>query len=458
MFDFRSPYFLIRDPEIAKLICIKEFDHFTDHIHTINDDIDPLLGNALLSLSGKKWKDMRATLSPAFTGSKMRHMQSLVNNSTDSAIATFRDQLKDNLENGEQEMKEFFSKFSVDIIASCAFGLEVDTFKVPENDFKKIADRTMNPSGFQVIFKFLFLYLFPKIMKKFDISLLDDHTKSFFRKTVIETMNYREENQIVRPDMIHLLLQTMKGKLVHEKDEKVVTDGFAAVSDIEEATKVALTWSNDELIAQCLIFFLAGFDTTSTTLAFSAYELAVNPDIQETLRKEIESACKSLNGEELTYEVLMKMKFLDQFVSEVLRKWTPSPGIERICVKDFTFEVGEKSITISKDQSILIPAFGWHRDPLYFPNPEKFDPERFNSENIKNQNMNAFAPFGIGPRNCIGSRFALMSVKTVLFKALLNFSFEVSGKTQIPLRFKKSMMQISAENGFWVHVKPLKKV
>ena len=143
---------------------------------------------------------------------------------------------------------------------------------------------------------------------------------------------------------------------------------------------------------------------------FAAYELAVNPDIQDRLRGEI----KALSGKDLSYEAIVEMKYLDQFVTEVLRKWPVSPSIERICVRDCTLDIDGKSVTILKDQNVLVPAYAWHRDPNNFPNPERFDPSRFDEENIKLQNMNAYAPFGIGPRSCIGSRFALMAVKTIL--------------------------------------------
>lgn len=174
------------------------------------------------------------------------------------------------------------------------------------------------------------------------------------------------------------------------------------------------------------------------------------------MREEIQAVEASLSGNELSYETLNKMRYLDQFVTEILRMWAPSPGIERYCVKDFTFDLDGKSITIPKGHSLLVPAYGWHHDPKNFPNPENFDPDRFNEENIEKQNMNAYAPFGLGPRNCIGSRFALMTVKTVLYKMLLNFCFEVTEKTQIPLQYKKTMMTVGAEKGFWVQLKPLK--
>lgn len=455
LYDFRTPFFFIRDPDLAKLICVKEFNNFTDHLYTINENIDPLLCSALISLSGKKWRYMRSTLSPMFTGSKMRLMQNLVTDTTKSAIQTVANKVIGTQTDEGLEMKEFFSKFTIDIIASCAFGLKVDTFENPENDFKKIANETMNPSGFLIVFKFFFLYFVPKLMKILNISLLSHHTKSFFRSTVNETMEYREKNNIVRPDMIHLLMEAQKGKLTHEaKNDQ--DEGFAVVEESEVGrSKVMTKWTNDELVAQCLLFFLAGFDTTSTTLSFCAYELAVNPEIQENLRDEIRKVEVSLNGQHLTYEDLLKIKLLDQFVTEILRKWSPSPAIERFCVKDFTFELDGKTITIPKDHSVLISTHGWHRDPKYFPDPDKFNPDRFNAEQIENQNLNAYAPFGIGPRNCIGSRFALMNVKTIIYQMLLDFRFEVSTKTQIPLKYKKTMMNVVAETGWWIKLKKL---
>jgi len=184
--------------------------------------------------------------------------------------------------------------------------------------------------------------------------------------------------------------------------------------------------------------------------------LALNPEIQEKLRKEVEDVKESCNGK-VDYDSIMKMKYLDRFVTEILRKWPASPGIERISVKDCTIDIDGKSVTIPKGHSILIPSYAMHRDPKNFPDPEKFDPDRFNDDNIGNQNLNAYVPFGIGPRNCIGSRFALMNVKTVLYKMLLNFSFEVTEKTEIPLRYKKTMMNVAIENGTWVQLKLLEK-
>lgn len=90
------------------------------------------------------------------------------------------------------------------------------------------------------------------------------------------------------------------------------------------------------------------------------------------------------------------MTYLDQVVSELLRKWTPGIITERYCTKDLTIDVDGKQIEFQKDRIFMVPVYGIHHDPKYYPEPDKFDPERFNEDNKKNLNLNAYIPFGIG--------------------------------------------------------------
>lgn len=105
-------------------------------------------------------------------------------------------------------------------------------------------------------------------------------------------------------------------------------------------------------------------------------------------------------------------------------------------------------------QFVWIPIYGIHHDPTYFPNPDKFDPERFSDENKHNIQPGTYLPFGIGPRNCIGSRFALMEIKTMMYFLVLHFSIEKNEKTQIPLKLKKTPFAIAVENGVQLEFRP----
>lgn len=94
------------------------------------------------------------------------------------------------------------------------------------------------------------------------------------------------------------------------------------------------------------------------------------------------------------------------FILETLRKWPPGIALERRCLNNYTIQPelpDEKPLVIEKDISIIIPVVGIHRDPKYFPNPDKFDPERFSEENKPNIVPGSYLPFGAGPRSCIGN-------------------------------------------------------
>lgn len=227
------------------------------------------------------------------------------------------------------ETKQLCMRYSSDIIASCAFGLKVNSFKDRDNDFFTVG-RSLNFSSKIIAIKIVLLRLMPKLMNFFGFELFSDNVKRFFRSMVLDTMKEREEKHILRHDMINILMQVRKGSLEHgENDEQMAADaGFATV---EESTigrvQVKRTWTDDEIISQCFLFFVAGFDTVSTMITFLMYELAIAQDIQQKLYEEIRETSDALNGARLTYDILPKMKYLDQIICEILRKWPPA-GIQ----------------------------------------------------------------------------------------------------------------------------------
>ncbi|KAI5737138.1 hypothetical protein M8J76_010374 [Diaphorina citri] len=220
---------------------------------------------------------------------------------------------------------------------------------------------------------------------------------------VHQNVSYREQNNIKRNDFINIMMELKK------------TD-----PDITE-----------ELItAQCFLFFLAGFDTSSTVLTFSLYELAKNKSIQSKLRNEINDT-KAKYGGELTYESYNEMPLLDKVIKESLRMYTPLSQLERVAGRPY--QLPNTDIVVDKGTKMFIPLYGLHHDPEIYPNPDVFDPERFAPENADNIPNYAYLPFGEGPRNCIGKRFALLQLKSGLAHSLSNFEWD-SDHTNV-LRF-----------------------
>lgn len=283
---------------------------------------------------------MRSTLSPAFTGSKMRMMFEFIRDVNQQRALSIK---KEIAPGGEKIVKfdEISIKITVDAIASCAFGIEVDSFENPDNVFQKVVKRIMNFTSFSTTMKFIGYMLFPKVMMKLGISLFGQECSDFFKGVITDTMKTREKEGIVRNDLIDLLLKARKGQLPHTKEnEEKATDGFATVqeSEIGKAT-VNRVWTDDDMAAQCFIFFMGGFlpvriseknilsilkkylFQVAHTLTFMAYELVANQDVQKKLYEEILTMNTQLNGAKITYEQMQSLKYLDQVVCETLRKW-----------------------------------------------------------------------------------------------------------------------------------------
>lgn len=424
VFALRKPTLLIRDPELIKQLVVKEFDNFMGHGAVVDQEMDNLMGHTLISLNGQKWRDMRATLSPVFTGSKMRMMFQLIVEVCEQMVTHLEERVG---ESGQElmdlEMKDLATKYTNDIIALCAFGLKCDTMRDKDNEFYSLGQQVMDFKSRSKSLKFLGFRIFPKILKFFKVQIVEAPLKDFFRGIVLSTMKYRTENNVHRPDVISLLMEARK-----------------------EAK-----WTDDELIAQCFIFFLAGFDTSATAVSFAVYQVAINQEVQERLIEEIKGVQRELQGAKLTYEVIQEMKYLDAVVSEVLRIMPPVAFTDRVCTKEFTFDdnKGFKHHFVEGD-NIWIPMFGLHMDEKYFRDAEQFNPDRFMGENKQLINPDTYMPFGVGQRNCIASRFALMEVKAFLFYFLANFSIQATERTQIPLKIMPTMGSVDTEHGIYI--------
>ncbi|CAH0564731.1 unnamed protein product [Brassicogethes aeneus] len=447
-FQFLYPSLFLRDIDLIKKVTVKDFEHFPDHLLVFNNDNDPLTNSSLFALKGEKWKNMRATLSPAFTSSKMKSMFILMNEIAENYVKNLgrnEEKLK------EIEMKDLFSKYTTDIIATCAFGIDVDSLENDQNDFFFMG-KAITKTTILGALKAVCIGFFPKITGYFGLRVFPSKVTDFFSQTMKETIAYREKQNIVRPDMVHLLLEARRGNLKIEDKENVPETGFATVKEsygIKSSGKIEIT--DDLMTGQALIFFFAGFETGSTVMSFLSYELALNTEIQSKLQQEIDEAMQKCN-DNITYEEILSLKYLDQVISETLRKYPPGFALNRQCTKNYKIEAKlehENDLIVEKGCSIVIPVFAIHRDPQFFPEPDKFEPDRFSEENKGNILAGTYMPFGSGPRNCIASRFALLETKALMVQIFSKFEVYPIEKTSIPLKLAKTQMLGSAD-GFWL--------
>uniref|UniRef100_A0A6E8W4R8 Cytochrome P450 n=1 Tax=Anopheles coluzzii TaxID=1518534 RepID=A0A6E8W4R8_ANOCL len=460
LFEMITPMFVVRDPELIKQITVKDFDHFVNHRAILPGDESSsrnssiMFTKVLFNLNGQRWRNVRNTLSPAFTGSKMRQMFTMIVECSENMIkelATFTGQ--------EFEVKNLFIRFTNDVIASCAFGVRINSFRDKENVFYRYGKDITNFGRLKVFLKMMGYQLIPKLMAWLEIDIFDREHVQFFIDLFRQSVQEREQHGIVRPDMIHLLMQANKGKLRYQPTDHEEVEGFATAKESNDEKVVPedmVKLSENEMVAQCLIFFLAGFDIIASVMTFLLYEVALDPEIQQRLYEEIQQVSESLDGKSITYDALQNMRYLDMVVSETLRKWPSQPATDRLCNQDYkvTDVTPNVDIIIPKGCIVSIPIAGLHYDPAIYPDPTRFDPERFNDENKHKIPLGAYLPFGLGPRNCIASRFALMEVKAIVYQLLRNYEFKRSERTPVPLKLAKGFASTSAEKGIYLQLSP----
>ncbi|CAG9860683.1 unnamed protein product [Phyllotreta striolata] len=454
---FNYPILVVKDPDLIKEITIRDFEHFEDHSAWLPEQSDPLWNQNLFSLKGQKWKDLRNFFRPTFTSSRIKTMYKLMNRCAESFVEYFAEKEEDLI---EVDLKYTFKRFTCNVIATTVFGVRVDTLRKPDSRFYQMGLEATNTSGFRS-FIYLLHYLFPESVLKFlRIKVYSENVRTFFSNLVEDTMRTREEQNIYRPDLIQLILDAKKGKLI--KEDNVIDRGFAVARQEENygtSDTHARDITNTEITAQALIFFFGGFDTVSALMKFTAYELVVNQEIQRKLRAEINEKYAKCNGA-ISYEEILDMNYLDMVISECLRKWPSGLAVERVCTKSYVIQPklpDEREVTLDVGTLITIPTFGIHRDPEYYPDPEVFDPERFNEENKRLIKPYTFFPFGLGPRNCIGSRFAILEAKVLLVHLLRRFEIVPTEKSTIPIGINRSDFHLDG-NGFWFGLKKITKI
>ncbi|XP_025832386.1 probable cytochrome P450 6a13 isoform X2 [Agrilus planipennis] len=434
---FLQNLFVPADLDLIRNIMVSDFHHFTDRVIFVDEKVDPLSAH-LFALKGSKWRALRTKLTPLFTSGKLKLMfQAMVGCTENIPIV-----LDEFVSNGESiEIKEIFARYTTDIIASVGFGIESNCLKNPNSEFRKYGKRIFEidmPARIRLLGRITF----PKLIKWLKIPFAKPDVQKFFIGLVKETIEFRDRTHTERNDFMQLLMKLRNEQLKVESSVNGSNSGSNNIAFYQNGLSV------EDIAAQAFVFFIAGFETSSTTLNFFMYELAINPEIQDKLRNEIKQVLAKHNGQ-ITYEAVQEMTYLDQCVYETLRKYPPVAVLTRECTK--TYKVPDSDLTIEKGTRVMISPFGIQHDPEIYPDPEKFDPNRFSDENKRKRHPMSFLSFGEGPRICIGLRMGLLQTKVGLIAMLKDYKFTLDPKTRTPLEYEIYLSILSPKGGIWLN-------
>lgn len=293
-----KPALIVNDPELVKHVFIKDFQYFHDRGVHSNEERDPLSGN-LFSLSGVKWKNLRAKLTPTFTSGKLKQMFHTL---TDVGVV-LDEYIEKIATKGEPiEIRDLLARYTTDIIASVAFGIDVDSINNPDAEFRAVGRKLFTMTPKQRLLNAMTFFL-PKLFDLLRLKATSQDIEDFMFSIVKQTIDHREKNNIQRKDFMQLMIQLRNSGTV-----KLDGEWSFELSD-DKNKKLSL----NEITAQSFIFYLAGFETSSTTMSFCLYELGRNKDIQKKVQREIDEISLK-HDNKITYDSLTDMKYLEQCI------------------------------------------------------------------------------------------------------------------------------------------------
>ncbi|GFQ81774.1 cytochrome P450 3A8, partial [Trichonephila clavata] len=370
-FEGNTPVLSVAEPRLMREIMVKEFPSISSRRFVNIRGGNPVADATLPVLSGEDWRRVRNIVSPTFTTGKIKKMMSIVKDCSKGVVNNFK---TFSSKGRPLDVKKMFGAFTMDVIASAAFSTKLDSLNDPENEFVRAAK---NAFSTQFSWRIALFQLFPNLMTWFRIAVFPTEPLEFFKRVTLRIIEEREKTGQTRNDFLQLLIDIAKEVPKNQKPEEDKNDISSNYEVGEKSLQLtrsasAKNLSEDELVAQCVIFFLAGYDTTATALSYASYLLALNPEIQHKLFTEMRDTVQGTKGE-LSYEAIQEMKYLDNVVAETLRIYPPITKLERVA--DTDLKLADTGITIPKGMLVTIPSYALQHDPQFFPNPDVFDPD-----------------------------------------------------------------------------------
>ncbi|CAG2110042.1 unnamed protein product [Medioppia subpectinata] len=416
-YDMTRRTIAINDPELLKDIMVKDFHIFPDHKHFYTGSSK--ISQSIFFLPGDdNWKRIRSIMSPAFSSGKLKAMMAHISDISDVFITNLEPYAK----SGEAfNIRHKVGAFAMDVISACAYGINVDTLNNPDHPVVVNAQRILSVD---LTWQQVIGMLMPRVAKMFKLEFFDLQATTYFDKLTNQILKERKHNNKYtnsrRTDFIQLMIDS----------EKSNTDlGYDSNSDVdvtpqevaEGAAKLSKgTLTADELTAQSILLYIAGYDTTSASIANALFYLSQNPECQRLLAHELK-AC-----DEFTYEKLVHLKYLNGVINETLRLAPSLTRNARECIQDY--KLGNTGITIPKGTSVEIYPHAIHRDPEFWPSPDTFKPDRWFEPT---HHPMAFQAFGAGPRLCIGQRFAMNEMRMCLAKLIHRYHFTLAQEPEL---------------------------
>jgi len=403
-------FFITNESALVKKILIDDVDNFPKH-SLLETLLGPLTGHSIFTVSGNEWKKQRKMVYPAFTHATLKSTYSLMLEATEDLITEIKRRI-DIGHNKQIYIDPLMTFVTADIIYRTLFSL-----KITQQD-SDIIYHAFN--DYQVAVQpctLLKIYGLPTWYHKYKVKKATSKIHAILSPIIKARYKQFHQSNQAGNDILGALLQAKDA----ETNEH---------------------FSIQELINQISTIFLAGHETSASTLTWALYLLAETPEIQQECRAQIPN-------KRLCYTDLKTLSGLYNIFHETLRLYPPVAFFLREANCPMTL----RQKNISKNSMIVISPWLIHRNKNNWDNPHQFKPNRFDDKHFTQVQKDAYLPFGKGPRTCIGAGFAKQEALIILAEILKNFNLSyTNSKKPEPI----SRVTLRPKNGIYLNVEKLK--
>lgn len=380
--------------------------------------LDSFLGEGLVTLGVSKWRTHRRLLQPSFHVSFIEEYVQVFDKGSQILIDALEDHIQKN--SIYVNVTPFVNKCVVNILKEVILGIPTDPKTAFKVDSSPLRQGTIK-FQYRVVRPWL---LFNSIYKLTELAKNEiDHKNSFVsytRKVIKERQKLHETGSLQNRCFLDSLI---------------------------EIAKTNPNFTEEDCIQEARTFMLAGQDSVGAALAFCLHEIANNADVQEKVVEELDSIFGTSQRPITPYD-LRDMRYLEQCVKETLRLYPSVPLIGRTLGEDV--KLGK--YTLPEGCNVFLAPYATHRLPDHFPDPEVFNPDRFEPDKNEERHPYAYFPFSAGPRNCIGNKFAVIEMKTLVANILRKYHLSpVPGKEKLDMRYR---ITLRASGGIWATFTP----
>uniref|UniRef100_A0A1E1X6H2 Putative cytochrome n=1 Tax=Amblyomma aureolatum TaxID=187763 RepID=A0A1E1X6H2_9ACAR len=463
-FNGYRPVILVADLELLKQIQIKDFQDFTDRGLLFQAKRPPSPHNkGLLQLTASRWKEVRSVLTPSFTTNKLKMMSPGII----SAVEKLVSKIDRKAQTGEEfEAGEMYAALALDVICKSAMGIDYNLQDHPRHGFL-VCCRMLFGCAFSVIA--VLLTAFPgsagllKFINSRWLRYQNNGVHPFLEvqeKCKRIVMQRQQDSSLRQKDLLQLMIDAKESRVdlgsvtstqltAAEDNEQELPNGTVTEGNLSIFNKAVL--DDDDITQNAFVVLVAGFETTSNTMALVTHVMTHHPEVQERMREELLSVLGP--DEPITYTTIQKLTYMNAVIQETMRLYPPAFAfVTREAVVDKQYG----KIRIPAGTAVMAAVEYIHRAPRHWEQPDHFDPDRFLPENKSRINSMAMQAFGNGPRNCIGMRFAQMELRYTFAHILRKYRLEKTENSEKdPPSIEMNPIILKIKNGVKVRAVPL---